>query len=310
MDWMEVKLRGARDASEAMCALMYEAGASGVEIDDPLDINRYIDSGAWDYTDLKKSEDVSTVAVTAYFSADESFEKKFEGIVKGFNELQSEFPGKYFEPERKKVADEDWENSWKDYFHTEKIGEKIVISPPWEEYKAKSGEVTVKIDPGAAFGTGQHPTTALAIRALEKYVNENDRVFDVGTGSGVLAIAAAKLGANDVVAMDYDSVAVRIAGENVALNAVEDKITLGVSDCFQNFEGRADVIVANIIADIVLKLLPEVAKRLNEKGRFIAGGIIDERLDDVLKGAELAKLRIIEECHDKGWALLVMEKSI
>ena len=293
-----------------MCALMYEAGASGVVVDDPLDVNRYIDSGAWDYTDLKKSEDVSTVKITAYFSDDDDFDGKLEMISKGFLGIQKEFSGKYFEPVCRKVADEDWENSWKDYFHTEKIGEKVVIRPPWEEYTEKEGEVVVAIDPGAAFGTGQHPTTALAIRALEKEVREGMRVFDVGTGSGVLAIAAAKLGAQKVVAMDYDNVAVRIAGENVALNDVGDRVELGVSDCFQNFVGSADIIVANIIADIVLKLLPEVPARLKENGKFIAGGIIDERLDDVLEGVRAAGLKIVEERHEKGWAILVMEKCL
>lgn len=307
MYWKEITLNVPRDAADAASAIFYDAGAKGVVVDDPLTVNNYIDSGLWDYTDLKKNEDISRIKITAYFEENEANEK-FSDIEERYLNLQKEFEGEYGEIICKKVADEDWENSWKEYFHTEKIGERIVIRPPWEEYAAKENEVVIAIDPGAAFGTGQHPTTALALRALEKYVKNSSKVFDIGAGSGVLSIAAKKLGAKRVEAYDYDAVAVRIARENAALNGIED-LKIEVSDLFQNVTGTADIIVANIIADIILKLLPEIPTKLNKGGVFIAGGIIDERLDEVIDGMKKANLNIIEINHNKGWSLVIAEKK-
>lgn len=307
MYWKEITLNVPRDAADAASAIFYDAGAKGVVVDDPLTVNNYIDSGLWDYTDLKKNEDISRIKITAYFEENEANEK-FSDIEERYLNLQKEFEGEYGEIICKKVADEDWENSWKEYFHTEKIGERIVIRPPWEEYAAKENEVVIAIDPGAAFGTGQHPTTALALRALEKYVKNSSKVFDIGAGSGVLSIAAKKLGAKRVEAYDYDAVAVRIARENAALNGIED-LKIEVSDLFQNVSGTADIIVANIIADIILKLLSDIPKRLNKGGVFIAGGIIDERYEEVLDAMESINLNISEISHNKGWSLIVAEKK-
>lgn len=304
MNWVEVSLKIPREAEDGALAIFLDLEAKGAAIDDPLVVNNYIDSGQWDYTDLKKSDDTSKITVTAYFEENE-FKEKFLVIKEKYLSLQKEIHGEYEEIALKKVADEDWENSWKEYFHTEKIGDKIVISPPWETYEAKAGESVVKIDPGAAFGTGQHPTTALALRALEKYVDETKTVFDIGAGSGVLAIAAHKLGAKTVKAYDYDPVAVRIADENAALNDIKD-IEIKVSDLFQNVLGSADIIIANIIADIILKLLPEIPQRLNKGGVFIAGGIIDERLDEVLNAVKNIGLNLDEINHSNGWSLIVV----
>lgn len=307
MYWIEVTFNVPRNAAEGASAIFYDAGAKGVVIDDPLTVNKYIDSGLWDYTDLKKNEDISKIKVTAYFEENE-MKEKFPEIEERYLNLQKEFEGEYEEIGCKKVADEDWENSWKDYFHTEKIGERIVIRPPWEKYASKENEVVIAIDPGAAFGTGQHPTTALALLSLEKYVKNSSKVFDIGAGSGVLAIAAKKLGAKTVEAYDYDPVAVRIARENAVLNGIKD-LKIEVSDLFQNVSGTADIIVANIIADIILKLLPQIPSKLNTGGMFIAGGIIDERLDEVIEAMKKTLLNIKKINHSKGWALVVAEKT-
>lgn len=307
MNWTEVTLEVPRDAEDGATAIFYDIDAKGVVVDDPLVVNNYIDSGLWDYTDLKKNEDTSKIKVTAYFE-EEEFKEKLSVIEERYLNLQKEFEGEYKEIALKQVADEDWENSWKEYFHTDKVGEKIVIRPPWEEYSPKKDEVVITVDPGAAFGTGQHPTTALALRALEKCVGNAKKVVDIGTGSGVLSIAAKKLGAKEVEAYDYDGVAVRIARENIALNGITD-IKTDVSDLFQNVEGTADVIVANIIADIILRLLSEIPDRLNSGGIFIAGGIIDERLDEVLSAMKNVNLEITEVNHDKGWSLVITRKK-
>lgn len=307
MNWKEVCFTVPREAEDGAAAVFYDAGAKGVEIDDPLVVNSYIDGGLWDYTDLKRNEDTSKIKVSAYFEEGE-FEEKFMFIKERYLKLQEEFKGEYGEISIKTVAEEDWENSWKEYFHTEKIGERTVIRPPWEKYEAKENEVVISIDPGAAFGTGQHPTTALAVCALEKFVDNTKKVVDIGTGSGVLSIVAKKLGAKEVEAYDYDPVAVRIAKENAKLNGIFD-IKIETSDLFQNVKGTADIIVANIIADIILKLLPQIPKRLNGKGVFIAGGIIEERLEEVLEATKKTGLNILEVNRSKGWALIIAEKK-
>ncbi|MBR3459159.1 MAG: 50S ribosomal protein L11 methyltransferase, partial [Selenomonadaceae bacterium] len=176
----------------------------------------------------------------------------------------------------------------------------------WEEYEASPDDIVVEIDPGAAFGTGQHPTTALCIRELETLVRGGMTVFDVGTGSGVLAITAAKLGASKVTAMDYDPTAVRIAGENVRQNHVEDIVATGRSDILKSFEGKADIIVANIIADIILKLFDELEEHLKPDGKLVAGGIISERVADVTEGALAHGFAIEKVVEDSGWAILVI----
>lgn len=307
MNWAEVSIRTSHEATELVAEIFHDLGASGVVIEDPELLNSYIDSGLWDYTDIPRAEQTEVVTVKAYLPVDceldgklRAFEKRVKamaaaGIASGpcaisWNEVQ----------------DEDWSESWKKYFHAEKVGRLIVIKPSWEEYEASPDDIVVEIDPGAAFGTGQHPTTALCIRELETLVKGGMTVFDVGTGSGVLAIAAAKLGASKVTAMDCDATAVRIAGENVRQNRVEGIVTTGRSDLLSSFEGKADIIVANIIADIILELFDELEEHLTSEGRLVAGGIISERIADVTEGALAHGFTIEKVEEDSGWAILVI----
>ena len=207
------------------------------------------------------------------------------------------------------VQDEDWADNWKAYFHTEKVGGLIVIKPAWEDYEASPDDIVIDLDPGAAFGTGTHPTTAMCIRELESAVKGGMRVFDVGTGSGVLAVTAAKLGAGEVIAMDYDRTAARVAQENVERNHVEECVTTGVSDLLQSFTGKADLIIANIIADIVIRLFDELDAHLAEGGHLLASGIIDERVADVTEAALSHGFAIDKVIEESGWAAMVISRG-
>ena len=313
MNWAEVSIRTSHEATELVAEIFHDLGASGVVIEDPELLNNYIDSGLWDYTDIPRAEQTEVVTVKAYLPVDEELDDKlrsFEQRVKAL--VESGIAGGPCAISWNEVQDEDWSESWKKYFHTEKVGGLIVIKPSWEEYEASPDDIVVEIDPGAAFGTGQHPTTALCIRELETLVKGGMTVFDVGTGSGVLAITAAKLGASKVTAMDYDPTAVRIAGENVRQNHVEDIVATGRSDLLKSFEGKADIIVANIIADIILKLFDELEEHLKPEGKLVAGGIISERVADVTEGALAHGFAIEKVVEDSGWAILVIhlgEKS-
>ena len=210
------------------------------------------------------------------------------------------------------VNEEDWANSWKAYYKPIKIGEKIVIVPAWEKYSASEGEIVVRMDPGMAFGTGTHETTRLVIQLLEKYVKDGMRVADVGTGSGILAICAAKLGAKECKAYDIDPVAVKVARENVKDSGLEDVVRCDVSDLLRGVDrsgGAYDVICANIVADIIIRMTPDVHELMDEKTVILASGIIVERADDVISCFEENGFKIVEKIEDNGWcALAVMKK--
>ena len=206
------------------------------------------------------------------------------------------------------VNEDDWANSWKAYYKPIKIGERIVIVPAWEKYEASEGEIIVKMDPGMAFGTGSHETTRLVIGLLEKYVKGGERVLDVGTGSGILAICASKLGAKLCRAYDIDPVAVKVARENIKDSGLEN-ITCDQSDLLRGVDlsdGGYDVICANIVADIIIRMTPDVEKYMNEGGLILASGIILERSEDVVSCFESNGFKIVDKAVDNGWCALVV----
>ncbi|MBE6530942.1 MAG: 50S ribosomal protein L11 methyltransferase [Ruminococcaceae bacterium] len=208
------------------------------------------------------------------------------------------------------VNEDDWANSWKAYYKPIKIGEKIVIVPAWEKYDAAEGEIIVKMDPGMAFGTGSHETTRLVISLLEKYIGSGERVLDVGTGSGILAICASKLGAGLCRAYDIDPVAVKVARENIK-DSGQTNISCDQSDLLRQVktdDGGYDVICANIVADIIIRMTPDVGRYLNDGGVILASGIIDERAEDVVSCFESNGFEIAERVTDNGWCALAVKK--
>ncbi len=207
------------------------------------------------------------------------------------------------------VCEEDWANSWKAYYKPIEIGEKIVIVPAWEKYDAPEGRHIVRMDPGMAFGTGSHETTRLVIGLLEKYIKGGESVLDVGCGSGILAICAAKLGARECRAYDIDAVAVKVARENIADSGLSN-VTCDTSDLLCGVQkGAYDVICANIVADIIIRMTPDVGEFMSDKSVILASGIISERADEVVSVFEQYGFKIIERAEENGWcALAVMKK--
>ena len=308
MQWAEVSVDTSHEAMDLVSEILQELGAAGVVIEDPALLNEYIRSGLWDYTDLKESENTEVVTVKAYWALDEELEGKLQSLSERLASLAQHGIDKGAGAVSwKAVADEDWAETWKEFFHTEKIGARTVIKPTWEEYEAKAGEIVVELDPGAAFGTGQHATTALCIKALEELVEPGMTVFDVGTGSGVLAIVAAKLGAKRVEAVDFDPVAVRIAEENVRQNGASGIVDTHRSDLLKSVEGEADLIIANIIADIVVRLLGEAHAYLAAGGTMLLSGIIEDRLQDVTAAAAAHGFLIERVDEAKGWAAVIVK---
>lgn len=312
MKWAEVSIKTTHEATDVIAELFQDVGASGVVIEDPELVNNYIDAGMLDFSDIARTDDTDTVTVKAYLPADDELDgrlARFADSVENFKQQAPEIKKGDCLISWQLVQDEDWADNWKQYFHTDKVGKHIVIKPTWEDYLAQPDDIVVELDPGAAFGTGTHPTTAMCIRSLEELVKRDMRVFDVGTGSGVLAIVAAKLGARDVTAMDYDKMAVQVAAENIKQNQVDDVVKTGVSDILKSFTGKADLIVANIIADIIIELFDELDEYLAPGGKLLVSGIITERLNDVTEACQLHGFSVRDVTVEKGWAAMVINRG-
>ena len=205
----------------------------------------------------------------------------------------------------KRIDEEDWAESWKSFFWPEKIGHNIVVKPTWRTYSQVPGDIIIELDPGMAFGTGTHPTTRLCVQMLETFISRGDVFLDVGTGSGILMVAAHKLGASAVCGIDIDPVAVEIAGENLTRNKVPASDSrLFVGDLARDVQECFDIISANILSEVILTLLDQIPAVLKPKGIFICSGIIDENAPAVLEKMESIDFSILEVRHLEGWTAI------
>jgi ribosomal protein L11 methyltransferase len=232
--------------------------------------------------------------------------------------------------------EEDWANAWKEFYQVHRLGKRTVIKPPWQAYEPEPDDIIIEIDPGMAFGTGLHPTTRLCLLFLEDILpplaHENIKAVDVGTGSGILAIAAAKLGAGLVVGVDTDQVAVQAAAENVARNNLSDKIILARGSLAVELGGTANggfysfpeedqqtppelaqhlpfrLVIANIIARVLIFLAPHFAGALEQGGMLVSSGIISEKADEVTAAFEAAGLKVEERRQEGDWVALLAKK--
>ena len=307
--WLEVSIKVTHEAVEAVAEMLREQGArNGVAIDDPVLINNLRNSGTWELTDIPEQIDTEVVTVTAYYPDDEELKQRLNNIEKELAVIENRIGKFRFGPTMfRKISEHDWANEWKQYFHVTRVGKSIVIKPTWEDYTPKAGDKVLHLDPGMAFGTGTHHTTNMCMQILEEIVEPDMTVFDVGCGSGILAMTAALLGAKKIKAVDIDGTAVRVAKENIALNKLSNAIDIAQGDLLHGTEGKADIIVANIIADIIIMLLPDIPGKLKPNGKFLASGIIDDRLADIETEAAKAGMKIIEVQHKGGWSAVLME---
>lgn len=250
------------------------------------------------------------VRVVAYFPYDNLLDERNEKLKSRLKELNQEIiPNSIKEIGFNEVQEEDWANSWKAYYKPVKAGKRIVIKPTWEEYIPEPGEFVIELDPGMAFGTGTHPTTVMCIRALEDLILGGETVFDIGTGSGILAITASRLGAKEVKAVDIDQVAVKAALENVGLNKAGDKVEVMAGNLLDNVKGQADLVIANIVADIIKLVCPDAAKAVKPGGKFLASGIIAPRGQEVEKAVEEAGFVIEKTVREGDWLCLIATRE-
>ncbi|MCI7476976.1 MAG: 50S ribosomal protein L11 methyltransferase [Selenomonadales bacterium] len=310
MKWCEVSIQTSHEATEIIAEIFRDLGAGGVVIEDPELVNDYITSGKWDYTDIPIATETEVVTEKAYLVVNGELEGRLQTFKQEIKALGER--GVNIAPAiitTAELQDEDWSDTWKQYFHTEKPGDRVVIKPTWEEYEAKEDEVVIELDPGAAFGTGTHATTSMCIKELETLVKPDDVVFDIGTGSGILSIISAKLGARDIQAVDYDDSVLKIVEENLEQNHVENIVSVAQSDLMQNVHGKANLVIANIIADIIIRLFPQLDEHLEPNGTLLTSGIIEDRIDDVINAGQENGFAVVKRKENKGWACITFKRA-
>ena len=313
MKWTEVLIKVDPQAVEAVTDILYGLGAQGVAIDEPVDVQKLReDELYWDYIDEKLLEnDTEETKIMAYFSEEETNLPEKIAVIKEKIRNLTEFGLSIGSGtvELSNVNQEDWESAWKQYFKPVHVTDRIVVKPEWEEYSPQEGEIVIEIDPGMAFGTGTHETTSMCINQIEKNLKAGDRVIDIGSGSGILSMAAVLLGAEKATGVDLDPVAVRVALENVELNNLQDKIDILNGNLTDVIREKADIVVANIMADIILILLEDVREFIKDDGLFISSGIIQEKRAAV-EARLLEKNFSIVEVETKGeWCAITAQKK-
>ena len=311
MNWTEVKIYTTTAGIDPLTGSMLDLGLQGFMIEDAQDFDEFLHDTTprWDYVDqavMEKMKDCET-CVTIYVADNPQGMEELMQVRQILARLKAQDPdGKYgrLELEMKGVDEEDWSNAWKKYYHPVQVGEHLVVCPSWEAYDRQPDDVVLTLNPGMAFGTGTHDTTRLCMELLEKYITPQDTVLDVGCGSGILAITAALLGANKIIGCDIDEVAVKVAGENAALNGVQDRIAFHQGDLTSQVEGSFQIICANIVADVIIRLSEDAGRYLAKDGIFITSGIIDTREQDVLNALEQNGFQVIERRTSGGWVAL------
>lgn len=311
--WMELKVLTTTAAADMISEILMEAGSGGIMIEDKNDVAaNQRPEGQWDIIDEAIAERIGEdVKVTGYFPQDEHFEAVMAHVreeVSRLKDMDMGFDLGKLEVYSVEFENQDWSESWKKDFQPIRLGEHIVVCPGWAEAQLQEGDKVIEIDPGMAFGTGTHETTAMCTALVEQYVKPGQRVIDIGTGSGILAIAAAHMGAGEVLATDLDSVAVRVAEENVAINGFAETIQCRCGDLLDVVDVSGDVVIANIIADVIVMLAKPVRERIADGGLFICSGIAMDRRDDVIAALNEANYEILESPVKGEWAAFAARK--
>lgn len=306
MEWTEIKITVPLDRTEEAEAIANMVVPYGIYVEDYSELEK--DAREIAHIDLidedliKKDRTISIIHI--YISNEENPFEAAEYLKERYAAV-----GIKSQIETDNVNDAAWADNWKKFFKVTEIGEKLVIRPSWEEYDNKSGRVVLSIDPGAAFGTGTHATTRMCLSLVEKYVQENCDVLDIGSGSGILSIAAALLGAKKVDGVDIDPVAVKVSNENAVINNVQNIVNFKKGDLLEEISGKYDVICANIVADVIISLLETVEQFMKPETVFLCSGIIDIREDDVKNAFNKFGFKIIEEMESENWRAFAVIKA-
>lgn len=311
MKWTELSILTTHEAVDAVTNILHEAGASGVVIEDSKELDKErIDKFGEIYALNPEDFPKTGVIVKAYLSASSFLAETIEEIklaianLVNFNINIGDNVLTLCE-----VDEEDWATAWKQYYHPVKISERFTIVPTWENYEPVStDELIIELDPGMAFGTGTHPTTVMCLQGLEKVVKADDTVIDIGTGSGVLSIGAAMLGAKSVHALDLDEVAVTAARENVELNKMDHIVEVFHGDLLDTVKEPADVVVANILAEIIMSFTDDAFSIVKPGGIYVTSGIIGAKKDEVKEALKASGFEIEEVLMMEDWVAIISRR--
>ena len=300
MDWIEISITTNTQGADIVSEALMRAGAKGTQIIDRADVpDPSKPSGYWELIDPELIEQMpEEVVVKAWFMDPEQIAPLAEAVAQLPSLAGFDLGG--LSISSNEVVEKDWAEYWKRFYKPFRIGTSLVVQPTWEEYAAQPGDVVIHLDPGLAFGTGTHETTALCAELIEKHY-AGGTVLDVGTGSGILAIAAAKLGAEDVLAIDIDPLAVRTAQENVDKNGLGERVTVRLGDLLEGAIGPYEFAVANILADVIIMLSDPLRQALKAGGIFVCSGIIRDREEDVRRALLQNNYEIIDTRHRGEW---------
>ncbi len=319
MQWTELTIRTCSEGIELLCAELTEAGFDSFLIDDCRQFHDFLEASReyWDYVDEALAEKMEGLSQVRLYLG-EAPERQIEALRALLAELPGKYPACNFGPltiRLENVPDEDWENSWKKNYRPLPVGEKLLVVPQWMTVDDTQGRLPVLLDLGLAFGTGAHASTQMCMKALEKLVSGGERVADLGSGSGILSVCALRLGARSAVGVDVDPAAEHIAVENAARNGfASDRFTaltgnVVTDPCLMRRLGTGyDIVCANIVADVIIGLLPVVPSLLRPGGVFLCSGILDAREQEVRTAAEAAGLTLCGAAQMDEWRCLTAKK--
>ncbi len=308
-EWIEAQILTTSVASFCITEMLTDAGVNGFAIEDSEDFEEFLNGAApnWDFVDesLMWMKDCDT-KVIFYIENSPEGARMLDNIKLRLNKLPQEFPEVdlgLLELKCTSVNEEDWSNEWKKYYHPIRIGERLVICPDWEEYKPDKNDVVLRLNPGMAFGTGQHDTTAMCMKLLENNVSGGESVLDVGCGSGILAISALLLGADSAKGVDIDELAAKTAAENAKLNNVNKRAEFyfGTLDTVKQLKGAYDVVCMNIVADVIINQLEALKDFMAPNAHLLLSGIINTREDDVISALKNSGYKIQKRLKSSDW---------
>ncbi|MFD1038529.1 50S ribosomal protein L11 methyltransferase [Virgibacillus byunsanensis] len=311
MKWSEICIHTTNEAIEPISNILHETGASGVVIEDPLDLDKERENTFGEIFELSADEyPEEGVYIKAYLPVNSFLGETIDEVKQAVNNLMLyDIDLGRNQITLSEIKEEEWATAWKKYYKPVKISKQITITPTWENYKpVATDEIIIELDPGMAFGTGTHPTTVLSIQALEQYLKSDDVVLDVGCGSGVLSIASAKLGAKHVYAYDLDDIAVKSTKLNTKLNKVDNKIITKQSNLLDHVDMEVDVIVSNILAEIIVRFVSDAWKNLKFGGLFITSGIIQAKKQMVKDELQQHGFQVIEINEMEDWVSIIAKK--